>query len=184
MKEITSGTKLLLGSAAIMWLIEIVNLFFNHQLSHYGIVPREVSGLIGIVLSPFLHWSLPHLIGNTIPFVILGFLVHQSKQLVFVSLVVALGGGLLVWLFARDAAHAGASGLIMGYFGFLISHGLFTRSIRSILISIVAVIFYGGIVFSLLDFRSHISFEGHIFGFIAGVAAAWYLGKSPKLLSQ
>ncbi len=180
MKEMTSGTKILLSSAALMWLIEIINTLFNHQFSHFGIVPRELSGLIGIVLSPFLHWSLPHLIGNTIPFLVLGFLVHQSKQLLFVSLVVTFGGGLLVWLFARDAAHAGASGLIMGYFGFLISHGLFTRSIRSILISVVAVIFYGGIVFSLLDFRSHISFEGHIFGFIAGVAAAWHIGKSKK----
>lgn len=161
-----------------MWVIQVANLLMDFQLSRYGIVPREVSHLTGIIFAPFLHWSMPHIIGNTIPFVILGFLVHKAKQLIFVSLFVWLVGGLAVWLLARGATHAGASGVIMGYFGFLISHAFFTRSLRSIIVSVLAVLLYGGIVFSLLDFRSHISFEGHIFGFLAGVASAWYLGRT------
>ncbi len=177
MKKTTSGTKMLLSAAALMWLIQLANLLLNYRLSHFGIVPREVNHLFGIIAAPFLHWSMAHIIANTIPFVILGFLVHQARQLVFVSLFVWLAGGLLVWLFARSAVHAGASGMIMGYFGFLVSHAFFTRSIRSVLVTTAAVLLYGGIVISLFDFRSHISFEGHIFGFIAGVFSAWLVSR-------
>jgi membrane associated rhomboid family serine protease len=169
----TSGLKILL-----MWVIQIANLLLGYQLSSFGIVPRDLGHLFGIIAAPFLHWSLGHIISNTIPFVILGFLVHQSKKLIFVSVFVWLVGGLLVWLFARNAVHAGASGMIMGYFGFLLSHAFFTRSLRSVLLTIAAVLLYGGIVFSLFDFRSHISFEGHIFGFLAGVISAWLVSKS------
>lgn len=168
---------MLLSAAALMWLIAVANLFLNYHLSRYGIVPRDIMHLPGIIAAPFLHWSLNHIIANTLPFIALGFLVDRAKKLVFVSLFVWLVGGLLVWIFARDAVHAGASGVIMGYFGFLLSHAFFTRSLRSIVVSVVAFLLYGGMMFSLLDFRSHISFEGHIFGFISGVVAAWMVGK-------
>jgi membrane associated rhomboid family serine protease len=166
------GIKVLLSAAAFMWLIHIINMMTGNYLNQFGIFPREFSHLPGILFAPFLHGSLFHIIGNTLPFIVLGFLVHQTKQLLMVSLVVTLLGGALVWLFARGSFHIGASGLIMGYFGFLISHAYFTRTLRSILVAIAAIILYGGIIFSLLDFRAHISFEGHIFGFLAGIAAA------------
>ena len=176
-KSSVSGTKLLISAAAFMWLVQIVNMMTGYQLSKLGIVPRELFGLTGVVFSPLLHWSIPHIIANTIPFLILGFLVHKTRHLFYVTAVVWIGSGLLVWLFARSAVHAGASGLIMGYFGFLISHGFYTRSTRSILIGLATLLLYGGIFLTLLDFRSHISFEGHIFGFITGVLAARQLGK-------
>jgi membrane associated rhomboid family serine protease len=177
MNNTLSPFKILLSAAAFMWLIQIINLLLNYPLSHLGIVPRELGHFAGIIFAPFLHGSLSHIIANTIPFVILGFLVQQSKNLVFVSLVVWLGGGLLVWLFGRSSLHIGASGVVMGYFGFLLSHAFFTRSLRSMLISTAAIILYGSMIISLFDFRSHISFEGHIFGFIAGVASAWMIGR-------
>lgn len=180
MVKTSQGVKVLLYSVSIMWAVQVINLFTGYQLAGLGIVPRELGNLHGIIFAPFLHWNLPHILANSIPFFVLGFLVHQAKQLLFVSLIVWFGGGLMVWLFARDAVHAGASGMIMGYFGFLVSHGLFTRSLRAIIISIATFIFYGGIFFSLLDFRSHISFEGHIFGFIAGVVSAWIAAKERR----
>ncbi len=178
MTELSSGLKVLLFALALMWGIELINLFAGYPFARLAIVPREVSHLWGILFAPLIHWSLPHIIANTIPFVVLGFLVHQTKQLAFVTVFVWLVGGLLVWLFARHANHAGASGVIMGYFGFLVSHAFFTRSMRAILVSIATVLLYGGIFFSLIDFRTHISFEGHIFGFIAGVLAARIIGKN------
>lgn len=175
----TLGIKVLLSAAGLMWVIQIANLLFNNYLNQFGILPREPSHLTGILFAPFLHGNLPHIIANTIPFVVLGFLVHQAKQLLYVSVFVALVGGLLVWVFGRSSYHIGASGVIMGYFGFLLSHAFFTRTMRSILVSVVAFVFYGGMIFSLVDFRAHISFEGHIFGFISGLLAAKLVSKKP-----
>lgn len=172
-----TGIKVLLSTAGLMWVVQIANLLLNNYLNQFGILPRELSHLTGILFAPFLHGNLPHIIANTIPFIMLGFLVHQTKQLLYVSVFVALVGGLLVWTFGRSSYHIGASGVIMGYFGFLLSHAFFTRTIRSILVSMAAFIFYGGMIFSLLDFRTHISFEGHIFGFISGLIAAKLIAK-------
>lgn len=184
MRKDIPGLKFLLYAAALMWAVQVINMFSGYQLAGLAIVPREISHLWGIIFAPFLHWSLGHIIANTLPFLLLGFFVHKAKQLVFVTLFVWFVGGLLVWLFGRDANHAGASGLIMGYFGFLISHAFFTRSLRAIVISVITFAFYGGIFFTLLDFRSHISFEGHIFGFLSGIVAAWMVGKEKPQAEQ
>ncbi|MFT4926972.1 MAG: membrane associated rhomboid family serine protease, partial [Phenylobacterium sp.] len=151
-KNPPSGIKLLLAIAALMWLIQLINVLTNYSLSGFGIVPREPMHLFGIIAAPLLHGSLFHIISNTLPFIVLGFLVHQAKQLMFVTLFVWLVGGLLVWLFARGSIHVGASGVVMGYFGFLVSHAFFTRSLRSIVVTAAAVLLYGGIVITLLDF--------------------------------
>ena len=176
----TSGIKVLLSAAGLMWVIQIANLLSNNYLNQFGIYPREVSNLTGILFAPFLHGNLPHIIANSVPFVVLGFLVHQARQLLYVSVFVTIVGGLLVWVFGRSSYHIGASGVIMGYFGFLLSHAFFTRTVRSILVSLAAFVFYGGMIFSLVDFRAHISFEGHIFGFISGLIAAKLVSKKPK----
>lgn len=169
--------KILIMLLTLMWLIHLINFFTGHYLNQFGVYPRQWSHLIGIIFSPFLHGNIPHLVANSIPFLILGLLVHQTKQLVFVSAFVIMIGGLAVWLFARSAYHIGASGLIMGYFGFLLSHAFFTRTLRNIIIALLTFIVYGGLLFSLLDFRTHISFEAHIFGFISGVIAAKLISK-------
>ena len=177
----TIGIKALLSAAALMWVIQILNIFSNNFFNQFGILPREISHLTGILFTPFLHGNLPHIIANTIPFIVLGFLVHQTKHLFYVSAFVAFFGGLAVWIFARSSYHIGASGVIMGYFGFLLSHAFFTRTLRSIIVSFAAIIIYGGMIISLVDFRAHISFEGHIFGFISGVIAAKLIGNKHKM---
>jgi len=173
--KLFAETKVLLSAAGLMWVLQIINLLSNNYLNQFGILPRELSHLIGIIFAPFLHGNLFHIIANTLPFIILGFLVQQTKHLLTVSVSVTLIGGLLVWLFGRGSYHIGASGLIMGYFGFLLSHAYFTRTMRSIVIAVATGLIYGGLIFSLLDFRGHISFEGHIFGFLTGVGTAWGL---------
>ncbi|MCO7225186.1 rhomboid family intramembrane serine protease [Pleionea sp. CnH1-48] len=172
--------KWLLGFVALLWAIEIINQVTGGSLRTYGLIPRHIDRLYGIFTAPILHGGLAHLLGNTIPLLVLGFLVSQTRSLLFVSLFVVIAGGLMVWFFGRANIHIGASGLIMGYWGFLLSYGWFTRSIRGILISIFTLLFYGGLIFTLLDFREHISFEGHIAGFISGVLCAWTLTKFMK----
>ena len=172
-QKTVSDYRLLLFYAAIIWILEITNLILDHQINRFALQPREISGLPGIITMHFLHWNLVHIISNTIPLLILGFFVCSTGKGVKVTLSIMLISGGLVWLLARNGIHAGASGLVMGYWGYLISNAVFHRSLKNILLAILTILFYGGIVFSLIDFRSNISFEGHIFGFFAGIISAW-----------
>lgn len=159
----------------LMWGIEIVNLFTGHGLSRIaGIQPRSLVGLVGIVASPFLHFSIYHLLMNSVPFAILGGLIclQDKKLFIEVSLIVMIVSGLAVWLIARSSVHAGASGLIFGYLGFLLASGWYAKNIQSIVIAFVVLIYYGGMILGVLPLRAYISWESHLFGFFAGVLAA------------
>ena len=160
---------------AIMWGLELLNLFTGHSLSRSaGIYPRTLSGLPGIPLSPFLHFSLFHLLMNTLPFAILGGLIclQDKKLFVEVSLIVIAVSGLAVWLLGRSAVHAGASGLIFGYFGLLLASGWYAKDLQSIVIALGVMVYYGGMIFGILPLRAYVSWEGHLFGLLAGVLAA------------
>lgn len=180
MQQDNSPFKILLYVVAAMWVIQVVQFFTGYALASFAIYPRQPSGLIGILAAPFLHWGFFHVISNTIPLLILGWLVSTQVPLIKTSILIAIITGGLVWLLGRSAAHAGASGLVMGYFGFLLSYGFFARSFKSILISAIVVVFYGGMLFSLLDFRPHVSFESHIFGFVAGLLSAWMINQQTR----
>nr|WP_246722968.1 rhomboid family intramembrane serine protease [Aliikangiella sp. G2MR2-5] len=165
--------KLLGFFLVLLWLIEIVNLVVEHRLNQFALLPRDVSQLYGIVSIHFLHWNFGHLFSNTLPVAILGIMVCIKGNAEKVTLSIMLITGTLVWLFARSGLHAGASGLVMGYWGYLISSAIFDRNLKSLMIAIITIALYGGIVFSLLDFRQSVSFEGHLFGFLAGIFSAW-----------
>lgn len=159
----------------LMWGLEIVNLFMGHNLSRMaGIQPRSLFGLIGIAASPFLHFGIFHLLMNSVPFAILGGLIclQDKKLFIEVSLLVMVVSGLAVWLLGRSSVHAGASGLIFGYFGFLLASGWYAKNIQSIVIALVVLIYYGGMIFGVLPLRAYVSWESHLFGFFAGVLAA------------
>jgi len=161
---------------ALMWGIELVNFFLGHSLSRLGgIQPRTLFGLIGIPASPFLHFGLFHLLMNTLPFAILGGLIclQDKKLFVEVSLIIIIFSGLAVWLLGRPAIHAGASSLIFGYFGFLLASGWYAKDLQSVVIAFAVLIFYGGMIFGLLPLRAYVSWEGHLFGFLSGISAAW-----------
>ena len=166
---------LLLSLLGIMWAIEILDLLPFIQLDRSGIHPRTVGGLAGIVFAPFLHAGFAHLIANSFPFVILGGIVLLGGRAVFwrVTLFVTIVGGLGVWLFAgRFTNHIGASGLIFGYLGFLLARGFFKKSLPWILTACAILVVYGGLLFSVLPIRAGVSWQGHLFGFLAGIGAA------------
>lgn len=167
--------KVLLTFVAILWSIEILNLVFKHNLNQFALRPREISNWYGIISMHFIHNGFSHLISNTIPLLILGFFVSAVNKLRQATFLIMLLSGMLVWLFARDGLHAGASGLVMGYWGYLISNAYFNRSFKNIAIAVMTLLIYSGAVFMLFDFRAGISYEGHIFGFISGVICAWLL---------
>lgn len=171
---------LILGiTVALMWGIEIIDQLTGRSLDRFGIIPRTQMGLRGILFAPFLHGSFSHLISNTIPFLILGWLVmiRQTSDFFVVSAIAMLVGGLGTWLLGTPAIHIGASGVIFGYLGFLLLRGYFERSLVSIFFSVMVGILYGSLIWGVLPNQPGISWEGHLFGFIGGGIAAWLLAE-------
>jgi membrane associated rhomboid family serine protease len=171
------------GMVALMWILEFLDIFvFRHSLDRYGILPRNIGGLWGILFAPFLHGGFPHLIANTVPFITLGWLimVRETREFFPVTAVIMVVGGIGVWLFGASAYHIGASGLIFGYLGFLLLRGYFERSIVSIGIAILVFVLYGGVLWGMVPSNPGISWESHLFGFIGGVIAAKSLSQVTK----
>jgi membrane associated rhomboid family serine protease len=166
----------LLGTlVAIMWVAEVVDQWvLGRQLDLLGIIPRTTIGLRGIVLAPFLHGGFAHLIGNTIPFLMLGWLImlRETSDFVRVTLVVGLASGLGTWLLGSSGSHIGASGVIFGYLGYLLLRGFFERRLGSISLSLLVGTLYGSMIWGILPLQRGISWEGHLFGFLGGVLAA------------
>lgn len=155
----------------IIWVVELLNLVLDHRISKWGILPRTPRGLIGIPLSPFLHFGIGHVLLNTVPFVILGgFVIRRGvREFIELSFFIIFVTGAATWLLGRSAYHVGASGLIFGYFGFLVASGWYERSPSSIIIACFTVFLYGGILWGLLPVFAHVSWEGHLFGLLAGI---------------
>lgn len=165
------------GMVAVMWAVEVVDLLPGTDLDRWGIRPRELAGLIGIATAPFLHAGFGHLLGNTIPFVVLGCLVAASglQRFVQVTVITAVVAGLGTWLFGRAGTdHIGASGLVFGYLGYLVTRGVFTRHLGQVVLGLLVLAFYGGLLWGLLP-RPGISWTGHLFGLAGGVLAAWVI---------
>lgn len=163
-----------LALVAAMWLVEIGNLLTQGGLSGLGIRPRTIDGLWGILFAPFLHANLAHLIANTVPFLVLGWLVvlRGPRDFFFVTGWLIIVGGGAVWLLGRPfSVHIGASGLIFGYLGFLLARGFFERSLQAVLLSLLALFLYGGAIWGVLPSGGRVSWESHLFGFLAGLAA-------------
>ena len=181
--QLKANLLLVLAAVVLLWAVEAANHFTGHQLNTWGILPRTVTGLRGIPLSPFLHGNLSHLLVNTVPFLVLGGLVALQGRRAFlgVSLFVIICGGIALWLFGRMAYHIGASGLIFGYFGYLVARAWYERSPGSILIALVTLFFYGGLIWGVLPTTTYISWEGHLFGLLAGILAARIQGARGKV---
>jgi membrane associated rhomboid family serine protease len=158
------------------WLSEIADYFvFGNTLNNLGIEPHSWRGLRGILFAPFLHANFTHLIANTIPFLILGWLVmlQEISDFWIVTPLTMLVGGLGVWLFgAPTSIHLGASILIFGYLGFLLFRGYFQRNLPSIALSLLALFLYGSAVQGIFPAEAGISWQGHLFGFLGGILAA------------
>ncbi|MCP3918908.1 MAG: rhomboid family intramembrane serine protease [bacterium] len=157
-----------------LWVIELINALQDHAYNSWGILPRVAVGLRGIAFAPFLHADVEHLALNSVPLAILGWLVLLRGTGVFlrVSVSIAVLSGLGVWCFGRMSYHIGASGLILGYFGYLVARGFYERSWGALLVAIVTAALYGGMVTSVFPSHPGVSWESHLFGLLAGVAAA------------
>jgi len=184
-EEFKDQLTILFGLVAIFWVVELVDLFVisSYSFDRFGIIPRNIIGLRGIFFAPFLHGNLPHLIANTVPFLSLGWLtmLQETSDFWRVTGITMLVGGLGVWLIGQTGSiHIGASILIFGYLGFLLFRGYFQRNTPSIALSIIVGVFYGSLIWGVLPTRAGISWEGHLFGFIGGVIAARWIGKSRR----
>lgn len=160
---------------AAMWVSEIVDTAIGGDLDQYGIQPHEADGLVGIATAPFLHAGFGHLIGNTVPFVVMGVLIALSgaARVLAVTVIVALVSGLGVWLIAPEHTnHIGASGLVFGFASYLIARGFYNRSMMEIAVGIVIVALFGVSLLGGLAPQEGISWQGHLFGAIGGVVAA------------
>lgn len=171
--------KILGGFIVLLWVLETMDqLLLRNRLNVLGIRPRTQVGLRGILFAPLLHGSWGHLAANTIPFLVLGWLVllEGLQPFAIVTALVWIVSGLGVWLFAsRNSLHIGTSGVVFGYLGFLLARGYFRQDFGSIAIAIVALGLYGPLLWSILPFRRGISWQGHLFGLAGGVLAARYL---------
>ncbi|WP_340679137.1 rhomboid family intramembrane serine protease [Paraglaciecola sp.] len=159
---------------AVLTLIEVLNLLSGRMLNQLGNIPRYVPGLKGVIFGPFIHGSLQHFFSNIIPLAIFTYLMLQygSRRYLLVSIWIIILSGMLVWLFGRSASHVGASGLIYGYFGYIVLAGFLGKSIKLLLISLLVAFFYGGLIFGVMPTSPFVSWESHLFGFIAGLIAA------------
>lgn len=158
-----------------MWVIELLDtVLLDDQLQGNGILPRRRSGVDGIAFAPVLHLGWPHLIANTVPFLVLGGLVSLWgwRRWVVVTVLVALIGGGLTWALARSGNHIGASGLVFGYFGYLVASVFTQRRLWPVLPAAVAIILYGSAIVAGIAPTEGVSWEGHAFGALGGVLAA------------
>jgi membrane associated rhomboid family serine protease len=152
-----------------------VNVLLGGALLRFGIVPRTTSGLVGILAAPFLHANLAHLTANTVSFLLFGWLVmlRDRRHFGVVTLFGLLGSGFLSWaLGAPGSVHIGASGVVFGFFGFLLLAGFYARSAGSVLLSLAVAVLWGGTVFGVLPGTPGVSWQGHLGGFLGGVLAA------------
>jgi membrane associated rhomboid family serine protease len=174
------AVQLLLAMVLLMWALEVVDAALDNRLDRLGIEPRDVDGLDGVVAAPFLHVGFGHLAANTVPFVAMGLVIALGGplRLAGVTAITALVSGLGTWLIApADTVHLGASGVVFGYATYLIARGWFNRRPLEIAIGGVVALLWGGVLLAGLEPQQGISWQGHLFGAIGGVAAASILSE-------
>lgn len=166
-----------------MWAVEIYEFLYNKSFTSWGILPRKMEGLLGILTSPFVHSDFEHLMSNSIPlftFLVI-MLVFYKRVAVASFIIIYVLTGFMVWMFARYSYIVGASGVVYGLAGFVLSAGIFRKNIKSIVLSLVILTVYSSLLAGILpsDVRERVSWESHLFGFLVGIFTA-YLFKNVK----
>ncbi len=158
-----------------MWLVFSIEFYLHMDFGYLGIYPRDLFGLIGVVMAPLLHGNFNHLASNTIPLLVLGgslfFFYPRIASRVFLQAYFFTN--ILVWVFGRPFYHIGASGLIYALASFLVFYGLFKRNFKSVIISAIVIFLYGGMAYGLFSFDERISWESHLMGAIVGLSTAF-----------
>ena len=163
----------------ILWGIKLFETVAHISLFQYGLYPRKVSGLIGIITSPLLHADFPHLISNTLPLLVLGPIIfYFYRSIAFqVFFWVYLMTGVWVWAAGRDSYHIGASGIVYGFITFLFFSGIFRKDTRLLALSLFVTFLYGGAIWGILPIQRSISWESHMLGSLAGLITAYNFRK-------
>jgi membrane associated rhomboid family serine protease len=171
----------MLAALAVLYGIEFYDLSTPENLEANGILPRDPDGLDGVLWAPLLHGGWPHLISNSVPFLVLGWLVLAGglRQFIGVTAVVWLVAGAGTWLIgATPGVHLGVSGVLFGWMVFLLLRGFVQRSLAQILVAVVLFVYWGGMLWGVLPGQPGISWEGHLFGALGGVLATWLVARS------
>jgi membrane associated rhomboid family serine protease len=163
------------GTLAVFWVVFLLNTLLGGSLLVLGVIPRTMVGLRGILFAPFLHANLNHIVANSIPFLVLGWMVMLRDERHFIPVTIAgmVGSGLAAWLLgAPGSVHIGASGVIFGYLGFLMLAGWYSRSFGSVVLSVVVTVVWGSLVLGMMPGTPGISWQAHVGGFLGGALAA------------
>jgi membrane associated rhomboid family serine protease len=177
------AAQVIAGFVALLYLVELVDVLVGNRLDAAGVRPRDAEGLDGILFAPLLHGGWGHLVANTGPLLIFGFLILLAgvARWLLVTAVVWLVGGAGVWLTGgENTIHIGASVLAFGWLVFLLVRGIFSRSTRQILLGLVLLLVYGGLLWGVLPGRPGVSWQGHLFGAVGGLLAARWLGRRDR----
>lgn len=164
---------------AIMWLVYGLELMNETSYSAYGLLPRDTTGLRGIFFMPFLHGSFNHIVNNSLPFIVLGTMLYHfyprvATRVILWSWVLS---GVWLWVGARASFHIGASGLIYALGSFLFFAAIFAKNFKLMRISLLVVFLYGSLIWGIFPIKEGISWEGHLFGGLAGLMLAWAFRK-------
>lgn len=184
-----TGGVLVASFVVLLYVVEGIAPVTGHRLDENGIRPLETDGLDGILFAPLLHANWGHLVANTVPALVLGFLAAAAGvgRFLLATAIIWLLGGVGTWLIGNiglpyETNHIGASGLIFGWLTYVIVRGFFNRSVGQILIGAVVLVLYGGVLWGVLPGQFGVSWQGHLSGAVAGVLAAYWLsGRERKV---
>jgi membrane associated rhomboid family serine protease len=160
----------------IIWGVKLIEIIWESSFIEYGLIPRKLSGLKGIIFSPIIHKDLKHLMNNTLPILILGgalcFFYKKNHKKIFIWLFIV--SGLFLWGIGRPNFHIGASGIIYALASFIFFSGVLSKNKRLSALSLIVIFIYGGLFWGLFPTHQEVSWEGHLSGFIAGLIISWF----------
>ena len=178
------AAQVIVGFVALLYLVELVDTLDRNRLDGYGIRPREVDGLDGIVFAPLLHHGWAHLAANTVPLLVFGFLILLAgvARWAAVTAIVWLVGGAGTWLTGQPhSLHLGASVLAFGWLVYLLLRGVFARDASQVALGAILLFLYGGILYGVLPGQPGVSWQGHLFGALGGALAAYRFGATDRV---
>jgi len=164
-----------IGVVSLMWLVKIIEVFRDHKYTVWGIFPRDIDGLPGIITAPFIHSDWQHLMSNSIPMLALMSMVMVFYKRVAIPsvIIITILTGFMVWMFARESYHVGASGVVYGLVAFLAWTGIFRRNLKSIILALVILVAFGGYFHGIVPNKEGTSWESHLFGGLVGIFTAF-----------
>ncbi|KUO20959.1 rhomboid family intramembrane serine protease [Streptomyces dysideae] len=176
--RVQAAAKLIVGWVALLWLLEVVDVISGHALDGRGITPRTSSELVDVVPAAFIHFGFAHVAANSVPLLVMGFLAALGglRRFAAVCALIIVADGLGVWLIAPAHSNtAGASGVVFGLFGFLLVSGFVERRPLGVVVGLlVGAVWGGSILAGLAPTQTGVSWQGHLIGLLAGVAAAFW----------